>query len=218
MVYRASLLRRWGATPRRFESSRLRRLELARDTCLVLVLRYNILMSVIKTVQAGNSIIQTKSTEVEDITSDKTKKIIQDLVDTMRAEDLVGMAAPQIGENVRIFVSEIRETQYRKEGIDKLRVFIHPEIIDVSEETSESYEGCGSVASAQFFGPVERPEEITVRAYNEDGDMFEHKATGLLARVVQHEIDHLDGVLFHEKITDLKKVMSKEEYLKTLNS
>ena len=80
---------------------------------------------------------------------------------------------------------------------------------------SEEYEGCGSVASAQFFGPVERPEEITVCAYNREGEEFEYTASGLLARVIQHELDHLDGILFHEKIKDMKKVMSKEEYLKT---
>jgi len=126
-------------------------------------------MSVIKTVQAGNIIIHTKSSEVRDISSTETMRIIQDLVDTMRSEDLVGMAAPQIGENVCIFVSEIRETEYRKEGVDRLRVFINPLIISVSEEKVEGYEGCGSVASAQFFGPVERPKEITISAHNENG-------------------------------------------------
>jgi len=169
-----------------------------------------------KTIQAGNPIIHTKSEKVTDILSEETKIIIEDLIDTMSKEDLIGLAAPQIGENVRIFVSEIRETQYRKEGTDKLRVFINPEITKISKETHEGYEGCGSVASAQFFGPVIRPEEVTVSAVDENGKVFECSASGLLARVIQHEIDHLDGILFHEKIADMKKVMSKEEYVKTL--
>lgn len=172
-------------------------------------------MSVIKTVQAGNPIIHTQSVEVKDFASEETKQVISDLIDTMRAEDLVGMAAPQIGVNVRIFISEVRETEYRKEGTDSLRIFINPEIIKVSEKASDGYEGCGSVASAQFFGQVNRPDEVTVRAYNENGEEFEHTATGLLARVIQHEIDHLDGILFPEKVTDMKKIMSKEEYIKT---
>ena len=172
-------------------------------------------MTVTKTVQAGNPIIHTKSEDVTDYSSAETKRIITDLIDTMRAEDLVGMAAPQIGENVRIFVTEVRETEYRKEGTDKLRVFINPKILSISEKLSSGYEGCGSVASAQFFGPVERPEEITVEAINENGETFTHTADGLLARVIQHEIDHLDGILFPQKITDMKKVMSKEEYVKT---
>ena len=132
----------------------------------------------------------------------------------MRFEDLVGIAAPQIGENVRIFVTEVRETKYRKEGADKLRVFINPKIINVSEETNEDYEGCGSVASAQLFAPVRRPEEITVEAIDESGNTFTYTAKGLLARVIQHEIDHLDGILFSEKISNLKKIMSREEYIK----
>lgn len=172
-------------------------------------------MSIVKTIQAGNPIIHTQSVEVKDFASDETKQVISDLIDTMRAEDLVGMAAPQIGENIRIFISEVRETEYRKEATDSLRIFINPEIVKTSEKTSDRYEGCGSVASAQFFGPVNRPDEVTVRAYNENGEEFEHTATGLLARVIQHEIDHLNGILFAEKITDMKKIISKEEYVKT---
>lgn len=172
-------------------------------------------MAVIKTVQAGNKIIHTKSVDVEDASSLETKRIILDLIDTMRSEDLVGMAAPQIGENIRIFVTEVRETEYRKDGTDELRTFINPKVLRISTETAIGYEGCGSVASAQFFGPVERPEQITIEAIDEGGRIFTHTANGLLARVIQHEVDHLDGVLFHEKITDMKKVMSKEEYVKT---
>ncbi len=172
-------------------------------------------MTIIKTVQAGNPIIHTRSIDVTDFSSEETKRVITDLIDTMRAEDLVGMAAPQIGENVRIFVTEVRETVYRKEGVDKLRIFINPKVVNVSEKLVSGYEGCGSVASAQFFGPVERPEEITVEAVDENGATFKHTADSLLARVIQHEIDHLDGILFHEKISDMKKVMSKEEYVKT---
>lgn len=171
-------------------------------------------MSVKKTVQAGNPIVHTESSEIEDVHSEETKRIVADLVDTMRAEDLVGMAAPQIGENVRIFVTEVRETEYRKEGTDSLRVFINPEIVQVSDRMSDGYEGCGSVASAQFFGPVNRPDEVTVTAYHEDGKQFEYTASGLLARVIQHEMDHLGGVLFPEKITNMKNIMSKEEYIK----
>jgi peptide deformylase len=172
-------------------------------------------MAVIKTVQAGNPIIHIKSNNVADFSSVETERIVADLIDTMRAEDLVGMAAPQIGENVRIFVTEVRETKYRKEGTDKLRIFINPKVLSTSEKLSSGYEGCGSVALAQFFGPVERPEEIAVEAINENGETFTHTADGLLARIIQHEIDHLDGILFHEKISDMKKVMSKEEYVKT---
>jgi peptide deformylase len=172
-------------------------------------------MAIIKTTQAGNPIIHTKSSDVIDVASDETHKVITDLVDTMREEDLVGMAAAQIGKNVRIFITEVRETQYRKEGIDELRIFINPKLVNVSESSSDGYEGCGSVASAQFFGPVSRADSITIEALDKNGEKFTFEANDFLARVIQHELDHLDGILFHEKITDMKKVMSKEEYVKT---
>lgn len=171
-------------------------------------------MSVIKTVQAGNPIIHAKSEDVADVSSPETKRIVTDLIDSMRDVGLVGMAAPQIGENVRIFVSEVRETDYRKEGTDSLRVFINPKVVSTSERTNTDYEGCGSVATAEFFGPVERATEITVEAVNENGETFTHTTSGLPARVIQHELDHLDGVLFPEKVSDMKKIMSREEYLK----
>jgi peptide deformylase len=172
-------------------------------------------MSVRETIQAGNSIVHTKSKEVRDFESAEVKKVVEDLIDTMRHTDLVGMAAPQIGSNKRIFVTEIRSTKFREGEGDKLRVFVNPKIVESSDDEIEGYEGCGSVASAQFFGPVVRPAEIVVSAYDGEGKPFELSASGLLARVIQHEIDHLEGELFHEKICDLKRVMSKEEYLKS---
>jgi len=174
-------------------------------------------MAIKPTIQAGNKIVQTVSTAVRDVNSEETKQVIEDLVDTMRDVDLVGMAAPQIGVNLRIFVTEIRETNVRKTGSDSLKVFINPEILEVSEATVDGYEGCGSVCVAHFFGPVNRAKKVTVRAQDETGQEFRLEAEGLLARIIQHEVDHLDGVLFVEKISDLKKIMSREEYLKMRN-
>lgn len=171
-------------------------------------------MSVVKTIQAGNSIIHTKSSEVKDILSEETREVIQNLVDTMRAEDLVGMAAPQIEKSLRIFVTEVRKTRYRSgEELDTLRVFINPEIVEVSEELSVGWEGCGSVADSGLFAKVERPASVKVKAINEKGEEFIFEAEGLLSAVVQHEIDHLNGVLFVEKM-DSKTCMSRSEYLK----
>lgn len=171
-------------------------------------------MSVKETIQAGNPVIHAQSLDVKNISDEEMIQVIQDLIDTMRATGLVGMAAPQVGINKRIFVTEVRNTEFREGDSDELRVFINPVVLQYSENMIEDYEGCGSVASAQFFGPVLRSEEIVVRAQDQNGESFDLTAKGLLARVIQHEIDHLDGVLFHEKITDAKKIMSKEEYLK----
>jgi peptide deformylase len=166
-------------------------------------------------IQIGNPILRNKSKKVGDIRSIETKRVIGNLVDSMRHYNLVGMSAGQIGEKLRIFVTEVRKTPSRNpKNIDKLRVFINPKIIWFSKKEVIIYEGCGSVANGNLFGPVKRPEKIKIRAVDENGKIFKLKTNGLLARVIQHEYDHLNGIEFIEKITDMKKVMSRSEYLK----
>jgi len=160
--------------------------------------------------------MRKKALKVSDYFSKETKKTVCDLIDSMRHHALVGMAAPQIGVCSRIFVTEIRETKLRKahsaNDIDDLRVFINPKVISVSEKTTKGWEGCGSVACADLFAKVERPKEITVEAFDKKGEKFTLTAKGLLARVIQHEIDHLNGVVFTD-IADRKTFMSREPYL-----
>ena len=126
------------------------------------------------------------------------------------------MAAPQIGVGKRIFVTEVRKTIIRKNisKLDPLRVFINPVITNFSKKLVGGYEGCGSVASGCLFGIVKRPERISVQAYNQDGEKFELETGGLLARIIQHEIDHLHGICFIDKITDTKELLGREEYIK----
>lgn len=167
-------------------------------------------------VQIGNSIIRRKSKKVKDISSKKIKRITKDLIDSMRFHGLVGMAAPQIGLSLRIFVTEIRKTKTRKkqEKADSPRVYINPSIIFYSKKHVVGYEGCGSVTSGQLFGPVRRPEKITVKAQDARGKVFIIKAKDLLARVIQHELDHLNGFVFIDKVADTKKLLSRDEYIK----
>lgn len=134
----------------------------------------------------------------------------------MRASNLIGISANQIWVSARIFVTELRKTKYRKKLIelDPLRFFINPTIIWYSKKQIIMYEGCWSVAYSQLFAPVKRSEKIIIEAYNEKGELFQLKADGLLSRVIQHEYDHLEGIVFTEKITDYKKIMSAGEYRK----
>lgn len=168
--------------------------------------------------QVGNPIIRKKSAVVKDVKSKKVQKIIKDLTDSMRHANLVGIAAPQIGINQRIFVTEIRTTQLRKVDekmdADPLRVFVNPRIISVSKNTWSRYEGCGSVAAGGLFGTVRRPLSLVVKAQDKHGKVFELKAKGLLARVILHELDHLDGQVFLDKIDTTKSLMSANEYKK----
>lgn len=165
--------------------------------------------------QIGNPILSKKSKTVRDFNSHETKQIITDLVDSMRASNLIGMAAPQIWKGQRIFVTELRTTVFRKPtDTTELTIFINPKITWKSTKQSIMYESCGSVAYTKLFGPVRRPDSIIIEAYNEQGKKIKLKAWWLFARVIQHEYDHLDGICFTEKITDMKKVMSSEEYIK----
>ena len=170
-------------------------------------------MIVRKATQLGNPVIRTKAKPVSPNTK-VTKKVITDLIDSMRHHGLVGMAAPQIGTSLRIFVTEIRKTQYRnKEQSEKLRVFINPRITSFSKKTIKAWEGCGSVASANLFGMTRRPTSIRIVAQDQNGEKFELEAKGLLAQVIQHEMDHLNGRVFTDH-ADPKTYMSRPEYLK----
>ncbi|MDD2785316.1 MAG: peptide deformylase [Patescibacteria group bacterium] len=163
-------------------------------------------------IQIGNPLLKRKTELVTKFDSMETRRVIKSLVDSLRYHDLIGIAASQIGEKSRIFVTEVRKTKYRNLKNDKLRVYINPDIIWLSKKQIIIYEGCGSVAYAKLFAPVKRPEKIIVEACDENGNKFTLKADGMLSRVIQHEYDHLNGIEFTEKITDIKKIMSSEEY------
>jgi peptide deformylase len=168
-----------------------------------------------KTVQVGNPILRKKSKPVERVEAAAVQRLIKDLVDSMRANELVGMAAPQIGINLRVFVTELRKTKIRKnlKEVDPVRVFVNPRILSISKKQTVLYEGCGSLAHAQLFGPVRRPNKVTVEAFDKEGKKFKFVATGLLAKVVQHELDHLNGIVCVDRFTDTRKVMERSEYI-----
>ena len=173
-------------------------------------------MSVKKIYEIGSVVIRTRAQKVDLSNLKHIRKIVTDLADTMRHTNLVGMAAPQIGVGSRVFVTEIRKTPTRRDvsTLDPLRIFINPRIIQSSKRRIVDFEGCGSVASGGLFGPVKRPETIAVRAHNENGEEFELETSGLLARIIQHEMDHLDGICFVDHVTDPKTFLGRNEYIK----
>jgi peptide deformylase len=168
-----------------------------------------------KAVQIGNPIVRKKSKQVnpKDIKSKKIQNLIKDLVDSMRHYGLVGMAAPQIGINLNVFVSEIRKTKLRTNSkiLDGLRVLINPKIISKSKKQEDMYEGCGSVDFGKLHGPVKRHVAVTVQALNEKGEKFTLETKDLLAEIMQHEYDHLQGVLCIDKFTDTRKITHIDE-------
>lgn len=172
-------------------------------------------MVIKKIVQLGDPRLRqkSKSVKLKDIKSPKIKKIIKNLKDSFFNGMVIGMAAPQIGQNLKIFVTEIKETKARKGyDTDPLRIYINPKIIWYSKKETVLYEGCVSVDN--IFGPVSRPERVKIQYYNEEGEKFTIWAKDLLSKVIQHEYDHLCGIVFTDKITDNKKIMTRDEYIK----
>jgi peptide deformylase len=140
-----------------------------------------------------NPILRQKSIPVAHLT-----KEIHDLISQMKIimekNNGVGLAAPQIGHNLRIIICELD---------DKFYAFVNPEIIKISQKNVVMEEGCLSLPDT--YGEVLRPDKIILRALNPDGKKIKLKAFGLLARVIQHEIDHLDGILFIDKAKNIVK-------------
>ena len=124
------------------------------------------------------------------------KKIVKDMFETMQDESGIGLAATQVNIHKRIVVMDVSEKQ------NTPRVFINPEIIEKSG-TTISEEGCLSVPGN--YAKVERADKVTVRALDENGKSFDLEADGLLAICIQHELDHLKGVLFVDYLSPLKR-------------
>ena len=143
---------------------------------------------ILDVVKLGQDILREKSEPIPEVT-DEIRTLAEDMFETMIATDGVGLAGPQIGKNIRIFVAIADD--------DVRRVFINPQIIKTSEELSDYDEGCLSIP--QVYETIRRPAKVTVQAINEHGKSFTLEADGLLARIIQHEYDHLEGILFIDR-------------------
>ena len=134
------------------------------------------------------------------------RALVADMFETMYAAPGIGLAAIQVGVPQRILVIDLQEPASDEEGAPPVRdprVFINPEIVEQSEELSVHEEGCLSIP--EYYEEVKRPSEVTVRYLDLDGNEQKAKATGLFATCIQHEIDHLNGVLFIDYISKLKR-------------
>lgn len=147
----------------------------------------------------GDPVLREETKPVASITAE-VRQLIDAMFETMYAARGIGLAAPQVGRSERVAIVDVDE---------ETLVLINPEIVDASNSTEKAEEGCLSIPD--IYGDVDRPESIRVRAMDRDGKIFERDATGLLARCIQHEVDHLHGKLFIDYLSVLKKrsVMSQ---------
>ena len=177
----------------------------------------------IEILQAGNPILREVSSviPVNKVKSAEIKKLITQLKSAIDSQaDAAAISAVQIGKPIRLFVIakkifgvDINNPEKNKDKKDL--VFINPKIVKTSKTKQLLEEGCLSVR--YIYGKVLRPEKVTIEAHDEAGKKFSRGFSGLLAQVVQHENDHLNGILFTDKATDIQKI-SEEEYEKMLKS
>ncbi len=161
-------------------------------------------MSVLKVVKFPNKVLAAKAREVTRVTGED-RKLAKDMIDTMYAENGVGLAANQVGVLKRLFVTSAN--QVRGEEL----VFLNPKIVK-KQGVIKEFEGCLSVP--EFYEPVKRAKRVWMKAMTLEGKTVEVKAEGLLSRIFQHEIDHLNGILFIDRLGILKSRMAKKKLLR----
>lgn len=157
-------------------------------------------MAIRRILKEGDETLRKISRPVQEIDK-RTKQLLDDMAETMYANDGVGLAAPQVGVLRRMIVVDVREKRGRE-----LFQLINPEIVE-SEGSVVNPEGCLSIPGRQ--GMVERPERVVVHALNKKGQRLEIEATGFLAIALCHEIDHLNGILYTDKM--IEDVTSRED-------
>ena len=165
-------------------------------------------MSILKVARMGHPVLRTRARAVDatEVRTAHFQKLVDDMIETMQEYSGIGLAGPQVHEGVRLFVAAIEQEDR------KLRVlpFINPEVVPVGTGVEDDWEGCLSIPDIR--GIVPRHREIVVRALDRRGKSFELPLQGYPARVVQHETDHLDGILFLDRMKALDTLTFLEEY------
>jgi peptide deformylase len=168
-------------------------------------------MSILKVARMGHPVLRTKARSLDrtEIRSAVIQKLIDDMFETMQEYHGVGLAGPQIHESLRVFVASLdagREVENPSEPV----AIINPEITPVTNELVEDWEGCLSIPDIR--GRVPRLREIKVRAFDRNGEKIEIRASNFSARVIQHETDHLDGILFFDRMRSFESLTFLDEY------
>jgi peptide deformylase len=153
----------------------------------------------------GDPILRERATEVESF-DDELRDLVRDMFATMISAEGAGLAAPQVGVSRRVFVAEVVD----EEDVAVRVAVVNPRIVEASDEIDRAPEGCLSIPGVSDV--VARPARVTVEGFDPTGVPVRIEAGGLLGRVLQHEVDHLDGVLFVDRLTPLKRRILLKKY------
>jgi peptide deformylase len=173
-------------------------------------------MSILKVARMGHPVLRTpaRAIDVGEVKSARIQQLIDDMFETMNEYQGVGLAAPQVHEGIRLFVAGFE--RHAGDGDEDpgdrvpLMALINPEISVVGEDTVEDWEGCLSIPDIR--GKVPRARNIVIRAIDRRGKRVEVRASGFTARVIQHETDHLNGVLFVDRMASFQSLTFLEEF------
>lgn len=154
----------------------------------------------------GSEVLRKENTDVDLNDKEGIAKLLEDMKDTLKVADGCGLAAPQVGVNKRLVIVDGRELSDTYENLnDFVRVMINPEVLEESEETCEYSEGCLSVPG--IYAEVTRPSKIKVEYYNENLEKVIEEFDGFACRMVQHELSHLEGNLFVDNVSPIRRKM-----------
>ena len=170
-------------------------------------------MSVLKIAKLGNPVLRqlAKPVELKDLAKSSMQTFIDDMIETMHHEGGVGLAAPQVNRSTQIVVLEYADNErYPDEVSIPLTVLVNPVLSDYSQETKEGWESCLSLVD--FRGLVPRSTTVTLDAYDRQGKKIQKTVSGFEAVVLQHELDHLKGFVFLDRMKDLTQLSYQEEF------
>jgi len=153
----------------------------------------------------GNPVLRKKAKDIEK--GSDIQELVQDMFETMSAAHGIGLAAPQIGKSVRLFVVDGTSVEDEPELVDFKKTFVNPEIVDQDGEEWPFEEGCLSIPNIRE--EVFRKQKLRIRYFDENWNPHEEEFKGIKARIIQHEYDHIEGKLFIDYLTPLKKRMLK---------
>lgn len=169
-------------------------------------------MAILPIYETPDPVLRQVSSPVEEV-DDELRKLIDDMFDTMYAAPGIGLAAVQVGVPKRLLVIDLQEPEEEDgEPVRDPRVFVNPEILETSETKKPYQEGCLSVP--EQYAEVLRPDRVRARWLDRDGNGHEEWIDGLLAICLQHEIDHLNGILFIDHLSRLKRDMIMKKLIK----
>jgi peptide deformylase len=169
-------------------------------------------MAIRPILRMGNSLLLQRANEITEFNTLDLDGLIQDMLDTMDSENGAGLAAPQIGASLRLVIFGFDEnSRYPDAPEIPKTILINPVITPLDEAMEDAWEGCLSLPGLR--GLVPRYQHIKYSGFDAQGDRFEIEASGFHARVVQHECDHLDGILYPQRIKDMKQFAYTEELI-----